>query len=123
MGLEFFYWPDEALTSILYWTYVSPSPENRCVSSVFVKFARIFISSCGIILILFSRALYLVVQADGIVGEGVLIVPTLGDGAVIQLYKIGGSGVSTLGGAVSSTIRDADICTTHRGAQGLFRRA
>ena len=46
-------------------------PENRCGSYVSVKFSKISISSCGIILDFFFLALYLVVNAEGM---GVLII-------------------------------------------------
>ena len=43
---------------------------------------------------------------------GFLIVPTLGYGALILRYALGGAGVSTLGGAGSPTIHAGDVCTT-----------
>ena len=46
-------------------------PENRCGSYVSVKFSKISISSCGIILDFFFLALYLVVKAEGM---GVLLI-------------------------------------------------
>ena len=53
-------------------------------------------------MILFSHALFCVVQVYGMVGAGVLRVPTLGDGAMILRSTLGGAGVSTLGGAGSN---------------------
>ena len=48
-------------------------------------------------------------QADGIVGAGVLSVPPLGYGAVIIITTLGSTGVPTLGGSGSSTLRDGNI--------------
>ena len=48
-------WPGEALYLNMHWTYVTPSPENICVGSVFVNFSKIFISSCRIIPIFFYQ--------------------------------------------------------------------
>ena len=72
-----------------------------------------FISFCGIILILFSWDLYIVVVVDGMVGAGVFSVPTLGDGEVILC--------APLGGAESLIIFYGDVCTTLGGETGLFR--
>ena len=63
------------------------------------------------------------VKAYGMVGEGVLCVPTLVNGALIIFNTIGGAGVSTLGGSVSRTFHVGDVCTTLGGAPGLFRQA
>ena len=98
-------------------------PENRCASSVYVKFSKNFIYSCGIILIIFSWALYLVVLAYGTVGEGVLWVTTLVYGAVILRATLGVTGVSTLGDAVYPVLCAGDVCTTIRGEPSLFIRA
>ena len=76
--------------------------ENKRVSYFYVNVTIIFISYCGITLILFSHALFCVVQVYGMVGAGVLRVPTLGDGAMILRSTLGGAGVSTLGGAGSN---------------------
>ena len=62
---------------------MTTSPEKVCVSYVSVKFAKIFISSCGIIFDFLSLTLYFVVQEYGMVGAGVLCVSTLGDGELI----------------------------------------
>ena len=51
-------WPSGTLTSNIYWTSVTPCPENRCVSSLCIRLDTMFISSCEIIMILFSLALY-----------------------------------------------------------------
>ena len=53
--------PGEDLTSNLYQPSVTSRPENRYVSYMYVKFYKMSISSRGIILDLFSMALYLVV--------------------------------------------------------------
>ena len=66
-------WPGKALPSNLYWTSVNPRQENRCVSYFCVKVYRMFISSCGIILVLFSWYLYQVMWADGMVDAGVFL--------------------------------------------------
>ena len=63
----------------MYWPSVNPRPKNRCVTSFCNKVAKIFISSCVIIQILFSQYLYRVVLEYGMAGAGVLSVPTLGD--------------------------------------------
>ena len=93
------------------------------MSSVCVKFTEIVISSCEIILILFSWVLDRVVQAYGMVGEGVLSVPTIGYGAVNLHATLGGTGVSTLSSDGSYTLRAGDVCTTLGCAPGLFRQA
>ena len=80
------------------------------------------IYSCGIIHIFFSWSFYLVVQADGMVGAGVLNVPTLGDGAVILRAILGVVEVFTLCVDVSPTLCVDDVCTAIEGAPGLFRR-
>ena len=56
------------------------------MSFVCIEFYKMFIYSCGMIL-----NFYLVVQEDGMVGAGLLIVPTLGYGAVILRANLGGS--------------------------------
>ena len=63
------------------------------------------------------------VQAYGMVGEGVLSVPTIGYGAVNLHATLGGTGVSTLSSDGSSTLRAGDVCTTLGCAPGLFRQA
>ena len=73
-----------------------------------------FISSCVIILIFFSKAIYCVVQEDGIVGAGVLCVPTIGYGAVNLR--------STLCGAVPPKLCAGDAYITIVDTSGLFRR-
>ena len=83
----------------MYWPSVTPSPENRCVSSFCFNMDKMLISSCGIILIVFPRSLYRVVQSYGMVGVGVLSLTIFGYGAVILRATFGGAGVSTLGGA------------------------
>ena len=60
--LDFCPWTGESLTSNLYWPSMTPRTENRCVSSVRVKFSKMFISSYGIILILFSRPFILLCE-------------------------------------------------------------
>ena len=115
------YWPGGAVPSDLYWTSVTPRPENRWVSSFYVKVSIMSISSCGMILIFFSHALYCVVQAYGMLGAGVLGVPTLGYGSLIIRATLGGSGVSTIGGSVSLTLCSGDVCTNLGGVPGLFR--
>ena len=49
---------------------------------------------------------------------GVWCVPTLGPGALILCYNLFGTGLSTLGGAVTLS-----ICSTLVGATGLFKPA
>ena len=98
-------WPGKALPSKLYFPTMTPRPINRCVNSVSVKFDRMSISYCGIILNFFSLELYLVVIADGMVGAGVWCVPTLGSGALILSSTLGGTGVSTLGGTFCLAVR------------------
>ena len=63
------------------------------------------------------------VQADGVVGSGILYVPTLGDGALILCATLGGERVSTLGGAVSPALCSRDVCYTLVVSPGLFRRS
>ena len=74
------------------------------------------ISSCKIILSLFSMSLCLFVQADGMVGACVWCVPNLGSGTLILRSTLGGLGVSTFGG-------DGCLygCSTLVGTPGLFR--
>ena len=52
----------------MYWPSVTPRPASGCVIYVSVKFDKIYLYSFGIILDLFSLALYLVVRADGMLG-------------------------------------------------------
>ena len=75
------------------------------------NFAEMLIPSCGIILIFFSRSLYLVVIAYGMADAGVLIVSPLGDGAVTLGTTLGGEGVSTIGGSGSHKLCSGDVCT------------
>ena len=77
--------------------------ENRCVGYVCVKFSKMLVSSCEIIIIFFYWSIYFMVQEYGIVGENLLIVPTLGYVAVIPGATLCGSVFSTLGGSGSST--------------------
>ena len=88
-------------------------PSNGCVSSVYVKFDKIYISYFGVILDFFYLALYLFVRADDMVGAGVWCVPALVSGSLILNSTPGGVGVYTLGGAVS-----LDICYTLGGETG-----
>ena len=80
-----------------------------------------FISSCGIILIFFSQALYLVLQPYSIARTGVLIVPNIVDGSVSIRENLGGAGFSTLGVAGSHTIHAGDLCTIFGGAPEFLR--
>ena len=64
-------------------------PENICVNSVSINFARMSISSCGVPLDLFSLSMYLVVQANGMMGAGFWCVTTLVYVASIQQYTLG----------------------------------
>ena len=89
-------WPGEALTSNLYCLSVTIRPATICVSYVSVKFSQMSIYCCGIILDFFSLTLYSMVQAYGMVGAGVLCLPTLGDGTFILRSTLGGAG--SLGG-------------------------
>ena len=90
------------------------------MSSVCVKFTEIVISSCEIILILFSWVLDRVVQAYGMVGAGLLSVRNLVYGAVILLATIGGVVVFTLGGAGPPKLCEGGFCTTPGGAPCFF---
>ena len=92
-------------------------PANICVSYVSVKFSKMSIYYCGVILAFLSLALYLVVQVDVMVGEVFLCVPTLGYGALILSYTLCVAGYSNFVGAVSLV-----VCSTLGGAPGLFRR-
>ena len=107
----------------LYCHYVTTRLENRSVSSVCVNFSKMFISSCGIILVLFTWSIYCVVRADGIVGAGILIVPTLGYGAVILHATFYVTVVSTLVGVFSLKLYAGGVCTTLGGAPSFFKWA
>ena len=111
---------EEALPSDLYFPSATPRPVNICVSSVYVQFYKMSISSCGIILDFFHLALYIVVRSYGMVGAGVLCVPTLGYGALILSTTIGGTRVSTLGGAGYLACLAEDLCSNLGGTPGLF---
>ena len=66
--------------------------------------------------------LYLVVRSDGMVGAGVLCVPTLGDGAFILRGTLGGTVVCTLSVDVSLEVRSRDVCSTIGGEPGFSWR-
>ena len=83
---------------------MTPRPKFLCVSSICVKCVKIFISSCGIILILFYPDVYLLVRVDGILCAGVLSVPTLVYGSCITHATLGYAVVSNLSGATSPAI-------------------
>ena len=102
----------EVLPSNLYWPDVTLRPSNRCVSYFYVQVARMFVSSCGIIIPFSNWDFYRVVQVDGMVGADIWRLPILGDGAVILHVTIGGTGVSTLGGDGSPTFCAVDVCIT-----------
>ena len=109
-------WTREALISKLYCPSVTTRPADRFINFS-VKFSRMYISSCGIILALLYLALYLVVWEDGMVGAGVWCVPTLVYAALTLRSTLGVARVSTLGGSVCLSVR-----STFGGALGLFRR-
>ena len=67
-------------------------------------------------------ALYPVVIVYGMVGAGVLCVPNPGSGLLILCATLGVSGVSTIGGYGSFSIRVGVFCSTLGGAPDLFRR-
>ena len=73
----FFSFPGEDPPLNLYWPSVTPRPENRCVSYIFVKFDKMSIYSCWIMLDFFSRALFLAVIADVMVGAFSCVNPLL----------------------------------------------
>ena len=116
-----FSWPGEALSSKIYCPSVTPSLKNRCVSYFGLNVDRNFNSSCGIIMIIFFWDLYCVVQEYGMVGAGILCVPTLGYDAVIIRATLGGVGVSTLGGDIYPTLCDGYVCTTLGGSPYFIR--
>ena len=60
------------------------------------------------------------VQADGMMGEVVLGVFTIGDGTVNIRATLGGAGVSALGGSGSLTLCAGVVCTTLVCVPGLF---
>ena len=62
-------------------------------------------------------------QSDGMVGAGVLSVTISVDDAVILYDTLVGAIFSTLGGAVSPTLRAGDVCTALIGAPDLFKRS
>ena len=88
-----------------------------------VKVDKIFISYFGIIIVLLSQYLHHVVRADGMVGTGIWSVPTLEDGAVILHATIGGTEVSTFGGAGSPTLCAVYVDITLVWVPGLFSQA
>ena len=62
---------------------MTPRNKDRCVNSIYVKFAIISISSCGILFDLFYLDLYLGVKTNGMVGAGICYVNTLIAGTFI----------------------------------------
>ena len=114
---DFYTWYGEYLPSNLHCPSVTPRTEDRCVSSVSVKFSKMSIYYCGVILAFLSLALYLVVQVYVMVGEVFLCVPTLGYGALILRSTLCVSGDSKFVGAVSLV-----VCSTLGGAPVFFRR-
>ena len=74
-------------------------------------------------MILIPWSIFCVVQGDGIVGAGILIVPTLGYGAVILNATFYVAGVSTLVSVFSTKLYAGGVCTTLGGAPGLFKWA
>ena len=82
-----------------------------------------FISSCGIILVFFSCALYCEVKSYGMVGVVVLIVRTLGDVSVIIRATLGGEGVYTLGVSGYLPLCAGDVYNTLGVASGFYRWA
>ena len=59
------------------------------------------------------------IQANYMVGAGVLCLPTLGYGELILCATLGGAGVSTLGGAELPELSNGDVCSNLGGALGL----